>query len=473
MDASPASLNQQSPPTLNPLTRRLLEGSIIPLILGLSWPNMLIMLVQAATALIDTWWLSKLGNGALGGMALVFPFVMLVGTISGGSIGAGISASVARALGAQRSNDASAVLLHGIVINIGFGLILTVVMLLFGRAIFAATGGQGPALDAAVTYSRIVFAGNAMFWLMNGFASVIRGTGNMLVPAAVTCGGVLIMIPLSPCLIFGWGPFPELGIAGSAISLVTYYVVGASILCWYIASGRCVVKFSWSRMRWAFFASILSVGVLGAIISLQINLTAVVSNALVARIGGADAVAGFGTAARLEFLMIPIGFGLGGPLVALVGTSIGAGNNRRALRIVLVGSAIAFGVTESIGIAAAIFPEGWLKLFTQEPNAVAVGSAYLRRVGPTFGFFGLGVSSYFALLGAGKLLWPVVGGFTRTIVAIAGGAFAVWWFNSLDEMLMVLAIGLILFGTIPLLGARRSSWDIDERKPNLTLIVPR
>jgi len=140
---------------------------------------------------------------------------------------------------------------------------------------------------------------------------------------------------------------------------------------------------------------------------------------------------------------------------------------------VLVGSAIAFGVTESIGIAAAIFPEGWLKLFTQEPNAVAVGSAYLRRVGPTFGFFGLGVSSYFALLGAGKLLWPVVGGFTRTIVAIAGGAFAVWWFNSLDEMLMVLAIGLILFGTIPLLGARRSSWDIDERKPNLTLIVPR
>jgi putative MATE family efflux protein len=458
MDAAPALQHSQPTSVLNPLTQRLLEASIVPLILRLAWPNMLIMLVQAATALIDTWWLAKLGGDALGGMALVFPFVMLVGTISGGSIGAGISAAVARALGARRPSDASAVLLHGVVINVVFGLVLTAVMLFFGRAIFVATGGQGTALEAALTYARIVFFGNTMLWLMNGFASVIRGTGNMLVPAAITCGGVLIMIPLSPCLIFGWGPFPELGIAGSAVSLVTYYVVGALILCWYIASGRCIVKFSWSRLHWRFFASILSVGALGAVISLQINLTAAVSNALVARVAGASAVAGFGTAARLEFLMIPIGFGLGGPLVALVGTSIGAGNHGRALRIVLVGSAIAFAVTESIGLAAAIFPEAWLNLFTHEPTAVEVGSAYLRRVGPTFGFFGLGVGMYFALLGAGKLRWPVVAGFTRTIVAIAGGASAVWLLGSLNGMLNVLAIGLVLFGTIPLLAVRKG-WN--------------
>ena len=461
MDAAPASVIEASPlpqPALNPLTRRLLEGSIAPLILRLGWPNMLIMFVQAATSLVDTWWLAKLGNDALGGMALVFPFVMLVGTISGGSIGAGISACVARALGARRPAEASAVLLHGIIINVALGLLVTAVMLLFGREIFAASGGRGGALEAAVTYSRIVFAGSTLFWLLNGFAGVIRGTGNMLVPALVTCGGVLIMLPLSPCLIFGLGPFPALGIAGSALSLVTYYLVGAAILLWYIASGRCIVSFARTRLSWSIFSGVLSIGALGAIISLQMNFTAAVNNAFVATAAGASAVAGFGTAARLEFLMVPIGFGLGGPLVALVGTSIGAGEKARALRFVLIGGAIAFAITESIGLCAAIFPEVWLNLFTHEPNAVAAGVSYLRHVGPTFGFYGLGVATYFALLGARKLFWPVAAGFIRTGIAIGGGAVAVLLFSSLQGMLVVLAIALVLYGTVPLLAIRGGDW---------------
>src|SRR5262249_13534465 len=157
-----------------------------------------------------------------------------------------------------------------------------------------------------------------------------------------------------------------------------------------------------------------------------------VNNAFVAAAAGADAVAGFGTAARLEFLMVPIGFGLGGPLVALVGTSMGAGDKPRALRFVLIGGAIAFAITETVGLCAAFFPEAWLNLFTHEPNAVAVGAGYLRVVGPTFGFYGLGVATYFALLGARKLFWPVAAGFARTIIAIGGGAITVLLFGSLN-----------------------------------------
>jgi Na+-driven multidrug efflux pump len=188
------------------------------------------------------------------------------------------------------------------------------------------------------------------------------------------------------------------------------------------------------------------------------NLTAAINNAYVATVAGASAVAGFGTAARLEFLMVPIGFGLGGPLVALVGTSIGAGDKARALRIVMAGSAIAFAVTGTIGLIAAIFPEAWLHLFTSEPNAVAVGSSYLRIVGPTFGFYGLGVATYFALLGARKLFWPVTASFVRTVLAIGGGACAVLIFGSLNAMLGVLAAAMILFGVIPLLAIRDASW---------------
>ncbi len=458
MDALTPKTPVAEPPAINPLTLRLLQAPIVPLILKLAWPNMMIMLVQAGAALVDTFWLAKLGNDALAGMVLVFPFILLVGTVSGGSIGAGISATVARALGARQQDQADAVLMHGLIINVVIGGAYSVVMLVFGRSIYQATGGRGGELEAALMYSNIVFAGSTLFWIMNALMSVIRGTGNMFVPALVSCGGVLIMVPLSPCLIFGLGPFPALGIAGSAISLLTYYVVGSIVLAWYILAGRSVVKFKRTTLRWPTFVAILAIGAAGTVVSLLINLTASVNNALVSLLGGAAAVAGYGTAARLEFLMIPLAFGLGGPLVAMVGTSIGAGNRERALRIVLVGGVVAFAVTETIGICAAIFPEGWLGLFTSDATAVAVGSDYLRIVGPAFGFFGLGIGMYFALLGANLLFWPIMGAVLRSAIAIAGGAFAALYLGSLHAMFIVLALALFVSGTIPLLSIRKKNW---------------
>lgn len=458
MDALSPKPPVAEPAAINPLTLRLLQAPIIPLILRLSWPNMMIMLAQAGAALIDTWWLAKLGNDALAGMVLVFPFVLLVGTVSGGSIGAGISAAVARALGARQQEQADAVLMHGLIINGVIGAALAAVMLIFGRSIFQLTGGRGGELEAALVYSNVIFAGNTLFWIMNALMSVIRGTGNMFVPALVSCGGVLLMVPLSPCLIFGIGPFPELGIAGSAISLLTYYVAGSLILAWYIRAGRCVVKFRRTTLRLKTFVAILSIGAAGTMVSLLINLTASVNNSLVSMLGGAGAVAGYGTAARLEFLMIPLAFGLGGPLVAMVGTSIGADNRERARRIVLIGGAVAFGVTETIGLCAALFPEGWLGLFTSDAVAIAVGSDYLRIVGPAFGFFGLGIGMYFALLGANLLYWPIVGAVLRSAIAIAGGAVAALYAGSLHAMFVVLALALLASGTVPLLSMRKRNW---------------
>jgi len=143
MDARTPAMPVAEAAAINPLTLRLLQAPIIPLILKLAWPNMMIMLAQAGAALIDTWWLAKLGNDALAGMVLVFPFILLVGTVSGGSIGAGISAAVARALGARQQAEADAVLMHGLIINVVIGGAYAAVMLIFGRAIYQATGGRG------------------------------------------------------------------------------------------------------------------------------------------------------------------------------------------------------------------------------------------------------------------------------------------------------------------------------------------
>ena len=433
-------------PRIDSRTRALLHGAIVPTLLRLAWPNVLIMLAQASTGLIETWWVSHLGTDALAGMALVFPVVMLMQMISAGAMGGGISSAIARALGARHRDEADALVLHALVVNIVLGAFFSIVMIAFGESIYRALGGTDGELHTALSYSNVVFAGNVLLWIMNALASVIRGTGNMLVPAMVICAGVLVLVPLSPCLIFGVGPFPKLGVAGAGTALVIFYAAGTAVFLWYILSGRNLARFRFTPLRWPLFRDILGVGAVAAITSLQTNITVALATALVAGAAGTNGVAGYGTAVRLEYLLIPLIFGLGAPLVALVGTNIGAGQKERALRIGLVGGAIAFAISESLGVIAALWPQAWLALFSPDPRVIETGSAYLRIVGPTYGFFGLGMALYFASQGAARLLWPLISGTLRVVVAIVVGWLALYLTGSLNWLFAALALGLILYG---------------------------
>lgn len=353
-------------------------------------------------------------------------------------------------------------MLHAIVINLVLGLLFAAIMLAYGRPIYGALGGEGGALEAAMAYSNVVFAGNVFLWLMNGLASVIRGTGNMLVPALVTCVGVVLLVPISPLLIFGFGPIPAMGIAGGGVAMVLSFAGGVAALAWYILSGRNLARFRWVRLQWRMLKAILRIGAVGAISSVQTTITIVLATALVASTAGIEAVAGFGTGARLEYLLIPLIFGLGAPIVALVGTNIGAGQRDRALRIAFTGGAIAFAMTQTIGLAAALWPEVWLGLFSTEPGMVATGSAYLHVVGPAYGFFGLGLSLYFASQGAGRLLWPLVCGTLRVCVAVGGGWLALQWTGSLDWLFASLALGMVAYG-VSLASAIKAGVWFDPR----------
>src|SRR5258705_4995331 len=349
VDLPPREAAVGAPTEISPRTRVLLHGPIVSTLLRMAWPNVLGRVAQAATGLIETWFVAKLGTDALAGMALVFPGVMLMQMISAGAMGGGISSAIARALGAGRRDQADALVMHALIINIALGVTCSVIMLAFGRPIYRALGGEGAALEAALAYSNVVFAGNVLLWLLNGFASVIRGTGNMLVPALVICAGVVVLIPLSPVLIFGLGPFPALGIAGGGAPLLLFYAGGTAGLTWYILSGPNVARLRPSRLRWPLFRDILGVGAVAAITSVQTNVIIALATALVAATGGAAAAAGYGTAARLEYLLVPLVFGLGAPLVAMVGTNIGAGQRERALRIAMAGGAVAVPITQAGG----------------------------------------------------------------------------------------------------------------------------
>jgi putative MATE family efflux protein len=448
-------------PALDPRTRRLIEGPIAATLLRLAAPNMLVMVVQASLGLIETYFIGWLGTSALAGIALVFPAVMLMQMMSAGAVGGGISSAVARALGAGRREDADRLAVHAVAIGIGFALVFSAAALLGSRALYTAMGGSGAALDAAMTYSNVVFAGMVLIWVFNALANVVRGTGNMAVPAWVSIAGTAILIPLSPCLIFGLGPFPRLGVAGGGVALIVFYAVGIAILGWYLGSGRSIVRLRLSgwRLEARLFREILRVGAVAALITVQTNATVAVTTALVGRFGAA-AIAGYGVGSRLEYLLVPLVFGLGSPLVAMVGTNIGAGHGKRALRTAWIGAAIAFGLTEAIGLAAAAMPLAWLGLFDRDPTMLAAGSHYLRIVGPCYGLFGLGMALYFASQGAGRLRWPLTAAVTRFVLAAGGGWLAFRLTGDLTAVFAALAVALVVFGAINAIAVAAGAWFV-------------
>ena len=458
-DADLPAASAAAPP-LAPRTRLILTGPVLPTLLKLAAPNIAVMMVQAVMSAVDAFYLGWLGADALAGVALVYPLIMLMMTMSAGGLGGGISSAVARALGRRDQAAADALATHALVISVGFAAVFTVGPLLLGQHLYAAMGGTGGALEAALTYSNIIFAAAALLWLINGLASILRGSGQMMVPSAVLIGGEVVHIALAPALIFGWGPFPALGVQGAAIALVSTLALRASILVVYMASGRSLVtpRLWGVQLTAASFWEILRVGVPGAVNTILTSGNIMLLTGLVGTFGTA-ALAGYGLGARLEYLLIPLVFGLGAALVTMVGMNVGAGQIERAKRIAWAGSGLSAALTGSIGLVAATMPWLWLGMFTTDPSVLEAGSAYLRIVGPTYAFFGLGLALYFASQGAGRLLWPLVGATARLVVAAGGGGLAVYLLGvGLPGIFVATALGIAGFGTIVGLAVRGARW---------------
>jgi len=151
-------------------------------------------------------------------------------------------------------------------------------------------------------------------------------------------------------------------------------------------------------------------------------------------------------------------FGLGGPLVAMVGTNIGAGQRDRALRTAWIGAGIAAGLTEVIGLSAAAFPHPWLSLFDTDPAMLDAGSRYLRAVGPFYGLLGLGLALTFASQGAGRLLWPLVANMTRLLIAAGGGWLALRWSGDVSYVFVALSAALAAYGLLNAGAVASGAW---------------
>jgi putative MATE family efflux protein len=440
-------------------TQILLEGRIGPTLLWLAIPNILVMFAQALVGLIETYFIAELGTDALAGIAIVFPVYMVFQMISAGAMGGGILSAIARAIGSGRIDEANGLVWHATALATIFGLLTSLVLLPLGPSLYALLGGRGASLEAASVYGHLVFGGAILLWLFNSLAAVIRGTGNMLLPAIVVLGGALVLVPLSPLLIFGMGPLPHLGIVGGAVAVLAYYAVGTCIFAVYLWSGKGILHpaarlpaLSSAKIR-----DILSVGAPASIVATTTNVTIAMATAFVGGYGP-EAVAGYGTAARLEYLLVPLVFGLGAPLAAMVGTAIGAGAIHRASRVAWTGALIAGGLTEGIGLASALWPRLWLDLYGSDATMISFGMRYLHIVGPFFGFFGFGLALYFASQGTGRLYWALAAGLMRLAVAALGGFLATRFYPGVDGIYAALATAMVVFCGINTFAVASGAW---------------
>jgi Na+-driven multidrug efflux pump len=320
---------------------------------------------------------------------------------------------------------------------------------LAGPALYHALGGRGPALAAAVTYSNVVFAGSIPFWVVNLLAAALRGRGDVRTPATVTLVGALVILGVSPALIFGVGPLPRLGIAGAGLAVDLFYLGAAIYMMRVMRLGLRPPRVSRPHLR-----DILRVGLLTAVSTIQPNLTVIVVTGAVGSFGVA-ALAGYGMASRLDYLLVPVLFGIGTAVLTLVGTHVGAGQLERARRIAWVGGALGFVVAETVGVAVALAPGAWLGVFSHDGAVVAPGVLYLRLCAPFYGLLGLGFVLGFAAQGRGRPLWPFLAGTTRMLVAAGVGWLAVAKLGAgLHGLFAVVAAALVAFALVMVLAVR-------------------
>jgi Na+-driven multidrug efflux pump len=220
------------------------------------------------------------------------------------------------------------------------------------------------------------------------------------------------------------------------------------VLVRYMRSGRSGLTLAVTRLERRLFADILKVGLPTAINALQTNLCVILVTGAVGLFGTA-ALAGYGIASRLDYVMIPILFGLSSAVLTMVGVNIGAGKGARARHIAWIGVLIGVGITGTIGLAAAIAPSLWLGLFTHDPSVLASGATYLRVVGLAYGLFGFGFVVSFAGQGAGTVLWPSVAVTVRLVVAAGLGWTAVELLGGGMAMLSaVVALSYVVYAAI-------------------------
>jgi putative MATE family efflux protein len=457
---------QPLPPIPAPAKNALVDGPILRTLLRLAWPNISALSAGTCVVIAETSYIGRLGVESLAAMALVFPFVILTMTMSGGAMGGGVASAIARALGAGDNERASVLAAHAMLIGICFGLTFVLGMLIFGPSLLELLGGRGKVLVNAVGYAQIFFGGAVLPWLMNAMTGILRGTGNMKLPSLMMLSSAVCQIVLGGTLGLGLGPVPQFGMRGVAAGSLIAYSISIAVMGWYLFSGRArvVPKIRGLRIQRAMFLDILKVGAVSCFSPLQSVLTISIFTHMLAQFG-TEILAGYGIGARLEFMLTSVAFAVGIASVPMIGMAIGAGRVARARRIAWTAGSIAFVSVGLVGSVIAIFPDLWVNIFTDDAGVRGASRQYLSTAAPMYAFIGLASSMYFSSQGAAKVLGPVFAQTARLIFVAGGG----WWLSmhgaTAANFFALAAASMVVLGSLSAASVVLTRWG-PRRNPS-------
>ena len=444
-------------------TQEFLSKPIVPLLIRMSAPNTVAFFIQSLVVLTEVWFISKLGTDSLAAVALAFPLLMITQTMSGGALGGAITSAVARSMGANDIDRVEKLIWHSVVISLGGALIFLILFLFFGNQLLFLLGGRGEILQESYAYCSVLFFGGALLWLSGSLSAVLRGMGNMRFPAILMVTASSFQVVLSGGFILGWFGFPKLGVPGAAVAVLITSAIMVTVILIKLQSNSvpASLKREKFQLRKSLFDNIFEVAIPASVSPLLTVGTILVLTGLVGTFG-TEALAGYGIGSRVEFLMIPLIFGIGTAMTSIVGANIGAKEIIRAEKVGIYGGSTAGIISVFIGLTLALFPESWIQFFTNDPKAFEVTKQYIQLVGPFYVFQGVGLSLYFASQGANAMKWPTIATIIRFLVASIGGAISVYWLGlGIESIFISSSVAMTIFGIMIFVSIKRGAWRVN------------
>ena len=444
-------------------TQEFLSKPIVPLLIRMSAPNTVAFFIQSLVVLTEVWFISKLGTDSLAAVALAFPLLMITQTMSGGALGGAITSAIARSMGANDIDRVEKLIWHSVVISLGGALIFLILFLFFGNQLLFLLGGRGEILQESYAYCSVLFFGGALLWLSGSLSAVLRGMGNMRFPATLMVIASSFQVVLSGGFILGWFGFPKLGVPGAAVAVLITSAIMVTVILIKLQSNSVPASLKKEKFQLSksLFDNIFEVAIPASVSPLLTVGTILVLTGLVGTFG-TEALAGYGIGSRVEFLMIPLIFGIGTAMTSIVGANIGAKEIIRAEKVGIYGGSTAGIVSVFIGLTLALFPESWIQFFTNDPKAFEVTKQYIQLVGPFYVFQGVGLSLYFASQGANAMKWPTIATIIRFLVASIGGAISVYWLGlGIESIFISSSVAMTIFGIMIFVSIKRGAWRVN------------
>ena len=417
----------------------LLDEPPVRAILRLAMPTTGVMLVAATSNVAATYYVSRLGADAIAAMSLVFPIALLATTAMAGGLGAGASSAIARALGAGRRADAERLAEHALVLAVVCGVVFGLGLGGGAPAIFRLMGGRGAVLDGAVAYAQVLFGGAIITFTGSMFDSLLRGEGNVRVPALWSTVSLGLQIAITPLCMFGLG----LGLVGAPIAILGSQLVATTARARFVLGGRGQIHPRvWPRpFRADDVTELLRVGVPASLSSTVTYLGMMIMTGVFARLGTAE-LAAYGLGTRLDFILLTFVFGFGAAVLTLVGMAVGA---RRPAQVTAYVRQTAIIVVAMLTVPSVLLwwqPEWWLRLFTTDAAVIDVGRTYFRTVGPSYPLLGIAMLTSFAFQGLGRATLPLLWMLVRVVCVVGATVAGTRWFGwGPRECFLTIAVG--------------------------------